>query len=59
MMYQSLAPSQREQSFQRRRRVDHKRTAASAGKLKMREMPMAEWIVLQQDRLPAYITWER
>jgi len=42
-----------------RRRVDHKRTAASAGKLKMREMPMAEWIVLQQDRLPAYITWER
>ena len=42
-----------------RRRVDHKRTAASAGKLKMREMPMSEWIVLQQDRLPAYITWER
>ena len=24
-----------------------------------REMPMSEWIVLQQDRLPAYITWER
>ena len=42
-----------------RRRVDHKRTAASAGKLKMRELPMSEWIVLQQDRLPAYITWER
>ena len=42
-----------------RRRVDHKRTAASAGKLTMREMPMSEWIVLQQDRLPAYITWER
>ncbi len=42
-----------------RRRVDHKRTAASAGKLKMREVPMSEWIVLQQDRLPAYITWER
>src|SRR5271157_2520928 len=42
-----------------RRRVDHKRTAASTGKLKMREMPMSEWIALQQDRLPAYITWER
>ena len=42
-----------------RRRVDRKRTAASAGKLKMREVPMSEWIVLQQDRLPAYITWAR
>ena len=30
-----------------------------AGKLKMREVPMSEWMVLQQDRLPAYITWER
>jgi DNA invertase Pin-like site-specific DNA recombinase len=42
-----------------RRRVDHKRTAASGGKLKMREVPRSEWIVLQRDRLPAYITWER
>jgi hypothetical protein len=42
-----------------RRRVDHKRTAASGGKLKMRYVPMSEWIVLQQDRLPAYITWEQ
>jgi DNA invertase Pin-like site-specific DNA recombinase len=42
-----------------RRRVDRKRTAAGAGKLKMREVPMSEWIVLQRDRLPAYITWER
>jgi DNA invertase Pin-like site-specific DNA recombinase len=42
-----------------RRRVDHKRTAASGGKVKMREVPMSEWIVLQRDRLPAYITWER
>ena len=42
-----------------RRRVDHKRTAASGGKLKMREVPMSEWMVLQRDRLPAYITWER
>ena len=30
-----------------------------AGKLKTRAVPMAEWLVLQQDRLPAYITWER
>ena len=42
-----------------RRRVDHKRTAASGGKLKMREVPMSEWMVLERDRLPAYITWER
>jgi hypothetical protein len=39
--------------------VDHKRTAASGGKLKMRYVPMSEWIVLQRDRLPAYITWEQ
>jgi hypothetical protein len=25
----------------------------------MREMPMSEWTVLQRDRLPAYITWDR
>jgi DNA invertase Pin-like site-specific DNA recombinase len=42
-----------------RRRVDHNRTASSAGKVKMREMPMSEWTVLQRDRLPAYITWDR
>jgi DNA invertase Pin-like site-specific DNA recombinase len=42
-----------------RRRVDHKRTATSGGKIKMREVPMSEWMVLQRDRLPAYITWER
>jgi DNA invertase Pin-like site-specific DNA recombinase len=42
-----------------RRRVDAKRTAASGGKIKMREVPMAEWMVLQRDRLPAYITWDR
>jgi DNA invertase Pin-like site-specific DNA recombinase len=42
-----------------RRRVDPKRTAASGGKVRMRSVPMAEWTVLQRDRLPAYITWER
>jgi len=44
-----------------RRRVDHKRTVVIAGqrKFKMREVPMAQWMVLQQDRMPAYITWER
>ena len=42
-----------------RRRVDHKRTTAGDAKVKMREMPMSEWTVLQRDRLPAYITWER
>ena len=42
-----------------RRRVDHKRTAAGGGKLKMREVPMSEWLVLEWDRLPAYITREQ
>jgi DNA invertase Pin-like site-specific DNA recombinase len=42
-----------------RRRVDHKKTATSGGKIKMRTVPMSEWKVLLQDRLPAYITWER
>jgi DNA invertase Pin-like site-specific DNA recombinase len=42
-----------------RHRVDHKRTAASGGKIKMRAVPMSEWLVLERDRLPAYITWER
>jgi DNA invertase Pin-like site-specific DNA recombinase len=41
-----------------RRRVDHKQTASSGAKVKIREMPMSEWRVLQKDRLPAYITWE-
>jgi DNA invertase Pin-like site-specific DNA recombinase len=42
-----------------RRRVDPKRTAASGGKVRMRYVPMAEWKVLQRDRFPAYISWER
>jgi len=42
-----------------RRCVDPKRTAASGGKVRLRSLPMAEWKVLQRDRLPAYITWER
>ncbi len=42
-----------------RRRVDPKRTAASAGKIRMRSVPMSDWLVLEQNRLPAYITWER
>jgi DNA invertase Pin-like site-specific DNA recombinase len=42
-----------------RRQVDRKRTASSEAKVKMREMPMSEWMALQRDRLPAYITWER
>ena len=31
-----------------RRRVDHNRSAASGGKVKMREVPMSEWMVLQR-----------
>src|SRR5712691_1368228 len=42
-----------------RRRVDPKRTAASGGKVRMQYVPMSDWKVLQRDRLPAYITWER
>lgn len=42
-----------------RRRVDAKRTAASGGKVRMRYVPMSEWMVLKQDRFPAYITWQR
>jgi hypothetical protein len=42
-----------------RRRVDHRRTAEGTGKVRMRLAPMAEWLVLQRDRLPAYIAWER
>jgi Recombinase zinc beta ribbon domain/Recombinase len=41
-----------------RRRVDHKRTASDGDRVKIREMPMSEWAVLEIDRLPAYITWE-
>jgi DNA invertase Pin-like site-specific DNA recombinase len=42
-----------------RRRVDRKRTAANAGKIRMQVVPMSEWKVLQRDRFPAYITWEK
>ena len=42
-----------------RRCVDHKRTAANGGKVRMKYLPMAQWKVLQRDRFPAYITWER
>jgi DNA invertase Pin-like site-specific DNA recombinase len=41
-----------------RRRVDHKPTASNGNKVKIREVPMSQWRVLQTDRLPAYITWE-
>jgi DNA invertase Pin-like site-specific DNA recombinase len=41
-----------------RRRVDPRRTAASGGKVRMRQVPMAEWRVLKRDRFPAYIPWE-
>jgi DNA invertase Pin-like site-specific DNA recombinase len=42
-----------------RRRVDPKRTAANGGKVRMQYVPMSGWKVLQRDRFPAYITWER
>jgi len=42
-----------------RRQVDAKRTAANGGKVRMRAVPMSEWKVLQRDRFPAYISWER
>jgi DNA invertase Pin-like site-specific DNA recombinase len=42
-----------------RRCVDPKRTAANGGKVRMQYMPMSAWKVLQRDRFPAYITWER
>jgi DNA invertase Pin-like site-specific DNA recombinase len=42
-----------------RRCVDRKRTAASGGKVRIKYVPMAEWKVLQRDRFPAYIPWER
>jgi DNA invertase Pin-like site-specific DNA recombinase len=41
-----------------RRRVDPKRTTVSGGKVRMQQVPMAEWKVLHRDRFPAYITWE-
>ncbi len=42
-----------------RRRVDHKKSALGGTKVKICEMPMSEWTVLQTNRLPAYITWDR
>ena len=42
-----------------RRRVDPRRTAAGGGKVRMRSAAMSDWTVLQRDRLPAYITWDR
>jgi DNA invertase Pin-like site-specific DNA recombinase len=42
-----------------RRRIDPKRTAANGGKVRMQYVPMSDWKVLQRDRFPAYITWER
>lgn len=41
-----------------RRRVDHQRTRASGGKVRMRYVPMADWKVLKRDRFPSYLTWE-
>jgi recombinase-like zinc beta ribbon protein/recombinase len=41
-----------------RRCVDHKQSASGGTKVKMREMPMSKWKVLERDRLPAYITWD-
>ncbi len=42
-----------------RRPCDARRKASGASKTDQRRVPMSEWKVLQQDRLPAYITWER
>jgi DNA invertase Pin-like site-specific DNA recombinase len=42
-----------------RRRTDPKRMAAAGGKLRLRSIPMEEWMVLKRDRFPPYITWER
>jgi DNA invertase Pin-like site-specific DNA recombinase len=42
-----------------RRPCDAKRKASGASKGDQRRVPMSEWKVLQRDRLPAYITWER
>jgi DNA invertase Pin-like site-specific DNA recombinase len=42
-----------------RRPCDARRKASGAGKTEQRPVPMSEWKVLQRDRLPAYITWER
>ena len=41
------------------RPCDARRTASGASKTEQRRVPMSEWKVLQRDRLPAYITWER
>ncbi len=42
-----------------RRPCDARRKASGVGKTEQRLVPMSEWKVLQRDRLPAYITWER
>jgi len=42
-----------------RRRIDAKRTSAAGGKVRMREIPMDEWLVFKRDRYPAYITWDQ
>jgi DNA invertase Pin-like site-specific DNA recombinase len=42
-----------------RRRTDAKRTAAAGGTVRMRAIPMDEWLVLKRDRYPAYITWDQ
>src|SRR5207302_1853643 len=42
-----------------RRPRDARRKASGASKSEQRRVPMSEWKVLQRDRLPAYITWER
>jgi DNA invertase Pin-like site-specific DNA recombinase len=42
-----------------RQRKDPRRRAAGRAKTEARSVPMAEWMVLLRDRLPAYISWER
>jgi DNA invertase Pin-like site-specific DNA recombinase len=42
-----------------RRPCDPRRKTAGRGRPVQRSVPMAEWKVLIQDRVPAYITWER
>ena len=42
-----------------RRPCDARRKASGASRTDQRRVPMSEWKVLQRDRLPAYITWER
>lgn len=42
-----------------RRHVERKRTAAAGGKGCRRAVPRSAWQVVQRDRFPASITWER